>query len=301
MPATLHRPDVPEGLPVWRGNALLRSGLAVLPTGHAALDAQLPGGGWPTAGLVEVLQVLPVQHEWALLAPALAALVRRSPGLQPGPVVLVGAPGVPVPPRQGWDGRGGRVLAAPAAADLVPFCPGLAARGLPPERLLWVQAGDAAARLWACEQALRCADVPAVLAWLPTLGRTACGDALRRLHIGAMEHGKPLFVFRPEAARHASSAAPLRLLLEGDAPGIGISPAGQEPLAGPPGHAVPGAEAAYVLRVHVLKRRGPPLASPVLLPAQPARLAALLAARQPAATVVVQPDRCHALDRAVAA
>ena len=61
---------------------------------------------------------------WQLLLPALAQ------GGQGGPVVLVGAP---------W----------------VPFGPALAAQGLPPERLLCVQADAPAARLWAAEQALR--------------------------------------------------------------------------------------------------------------------------------------------------
>ncbi|HJP97120.1 MAG TPA: DNA lesion error-prone repair protein ImuA, partial [Rhodanobacteraceae bacterium] len=39
---------------LWRGqgNALPRS---ALPTGFAALDAVLPGGGWPAAALSEVL------------------------------------------------------------------------------------------------------------------------------------------------------------------------------------------------------------------------------------------------------
>ena len=52
-----------------------------------------------------------------------------------GPVLLVGAPHAP-------------------------FGPGLAAQGLAFERLLRVDAGPPAQRLWACEQALRCADVP---------------------------------------------------------------------------------------------------------------------------------------------
>jgi protein ImuA len=164
---------------VWRVDELA-AGEAVLPTGHAALNAWLPGGGWPLDGLVEVLQARPGQHVWQLLLPALAQ------GGQGGPVVLVGAP---------W----------------VPFGPALAAQGLPPERLLCVQADAPAARLWAAEQALRCAEVAAVLAWLPQ----ARADQLRRLHLAAQQRQRLLVVFRTPAAQHESSPARLRLLLEG--------------------------------------------------------------------------------------
>ena len=43
-----------------------------LSTGLPALDAVLPGGGWPVGQLVEVLQTRPQQHVWRLLVPALA-------------------------------------------------------------------------------------------------------------------------------------------------------------------------------------------------------------------------------------
>ncbi|HZM34775.1 MAG TPA: hypothetical protein VFC18_09790, partial [Burkholderiales bacterium] len=39
---------------VWRG-AGLASPAPCLPTGFPALDAELPGGGWPTAALTEIL------------------------------------------------------------------------------------------------------------------------------------------------------------------------------------------------------------------------------------------------------
>ena len=97
---------------------------------------------------------------------------------------------------------------------------------------------------------MQCADVAAVLAWLPD----ARSAHLRRLQIAAHAYNKLLFVFRPLRAQQESSPAPLRLLLEGT-----LSEEGN-------------------LLVNVLKRRGPPLASPVLLDTRPARLAALLAA-----------------------
>jgi protein ImuA len=110
--------------------------------------------------------------------------------------------------------------------------------------------GDAPSLLWATREALQCGDVHCVLAWLPD----ARSAHLRRLQIAAHAHNKLLFVFRPLRAQQESSPAPLRLLMEGT-----VSEAGN-------------------LLVHVLKRRGPPLAAPVLLDTRPARLSALLAA-----------------------
>lgn len=224
----------------------------VLASGHAALDAQLPGGGWPLDGLIEVLQAQAGRHAWQLLLPALAQAVRA----QPGPVLLVSPP-------------------------FLPFGPSLAAQGLPGERLLCVHAAQPKARLWATEQALRCAEVAAVLAWLPR----AQSAELRRLHIAAQQHHRLLFVFRGEDARHEASPARLRLLVEGD------------PVAGP---------LSLQLQLQILKRRGPPLAHPLQLPAHPPRLAALLQARQgrvareAASAGAAQPGSLHALDRIAA-
>jgi len=236
---------------LWYGDELGAADTAILPTGHAALDAQLPGGGWPVGAMSEVLLPSPERHVWPLLLPALAAAARG----RGGPVVLVGAP-------------------------FEPFGPALAAGGLPPEAVLWVR-GDAP--LWACEQALRCADVAAVLAWLPQQARVA---ELRRLQLAAAQHEALLFVCRPDAA--AQSASPARLRLRA--------------AAGEGGR----------IDIRILKRRGPPLAAPLSLPAHGERLSALLAAsrwrRGPAQAAdahmarVVRlgarpPGEGHALDR----
>lgn len=240
------RPVDPARLPfVWRVQDLAAEE-AVLPTGHAALDAQLPGGGWPVGSMVEVLQQRAGPHVWQLLLPGLAQAIAR----QAGPVVLVGAP-------------------------YEPFGPSLQAQGLPGERLLCVRAEKSAARLWAAEQALRCAEVAAVLAWLPQ----AKGSELRRLQMAAQQQRRPLFVFRGIDARNDASPARLRLLVEG----------------------------VDCLELHILKRRGPPLESPLPLPAHCARMAALLEARkrrsaanQAPAPVLALPGRSHVLDRTAA-
>ncbi|MBK9236138.1 MAG: translesion DNA synthesis-associated protein ImuA [Rhodoferax sp.] len=205
---------------VWRADELARPPGLVLATGHALLDSQLPGGGWPVGALVEILQAQSGQNEWRLLLPALK---RRSAG----PVVMVGAPHVP-------------------------FGPGLAAQGLDLQSLLWITSAEPAARMWACEQALRCAPVSVVLAWLPQ----ARSEQLRRLQMAAAQYSKLLFVMRPVQAQDEASPAVLRLVLGGPAAG-----------ADEPGDA---------LCVNILKRRGPPLDQSIRLPARPGRLGALL-------------------------
>jgi protein ImuA len=191
------------------------------PSGYPALDAQLPGGGWPLDGLVELLQDAQAVSTgaciWQLLAVGLAARMADRRGV----VVLVNAPHLP-------------------------FGPALQARGISSERLVCVQADGAQSRLWATEQALRCADVLAVLAWLPQARRMQ----LQRLNVLAQD--KLLFVLREARARYEASPAPLRLLVQG----------GER------------------LEIQVLKRRGPPSMQPLDLPALPERLRGLLASRR---------------------
>jgi len=223
---------------VWRGRELAQAVEKTVATGHAPLDAELPGGGWPLGNLVEVLQQEAGRHAWQLLGPGLAAVLARSPD----PAVLV------QPPYQ-------------------PFGPALQAQGIAPERLLCVQAEKPAARLWAAEQALRCGEVCAVLAWLPQ----ARPEDLRRLHLCAQDGEKLVVVFRGVQARQQSSPARLRLLVGG----------------------------SEAIEVSILKRRGPPLLQPLVLPAQGARLAALLGARKGRRSALPIPVTAqeHVLDR----
>lgn len=221
---------------VWRAQDMNRDEL-VRASGYPGLDAELPGGGWPLGAMVEVLQSDATQHVWQLLAPALARQVQAGPQA----VVLVGAPAMP-------------------------FGPGLAARGLDPQRLLCVQAESLAQRLWVAEQALRCADVAAVLVWLPHTASARGGSAdlqmqLRRLQIAVPPQGL-LFALRPLAAQAEASCARLRLSVQTSGVAGGLV-----------------GSVADRLHIHILKRRGPPPLLPVELPLYPQRLADLLAAR----------------------
>jgi len=198
----------PPALPIWRadrvGSGAAGRHDASRPTGHAALDAELPGGGWPVAGLIELLLPAPGCGELRLLAPALAAL----------PLLWVAPP-------------------------FLPYAPALASLGLAPERLTVATPDGAADAAWAAEQALRSGALGAVLWWQGEERMATLPTTLRRLHLAAEAGHTPLFALRPATARAQSSPAPLRLAIE---------------TAGP-----------SRLAVEVFKRRGPPMAAPLVL------------------------------------
>src|SRR5882762_6617217 len=117
----------------------------------------------------------------------------------------------------------------------VPYAPALAAAGLDLTHLLIVTPASRRDALWAAEQALRSGGCHALAAWL----RKPRYAELQRLAVAAEASHAVAFLYRPLAAAAESSPACLRLALE---------PAGLE------------------LVVHIVKRRGAPLAAPLYLP-----------------------------------
>src|SRR5262245_5154998 len=65
--ALLDRPDL------WPGASLNRAGPTTVSSGFPALDAALPGGGWPAGALTEILPAHDGIGELRLLGPALAS------------------------------------------------------------------------------------------------------------------------------------------------------------------------------------------------------------------------------------
>jgi hypothetical protein len=165
--------------PVWRGGALAQA-IAALPTGFGALDAELPGGGWPRQGLTELLADEPGIGELELVLPALAALTRA----------------------------GRRVVWI--APPYVPYAPALAAAGMDLVNLLIVRPATHREALWAAEQALRSGSCHALAAWLP---RPRYAE-LQRLAVAAETSHAVAFLFRPRRAANESSPACVRLALE---------------------------------------------------------------------------------------
>ncbi|EPF1436929.1 MULTISPECIES: translesion DNA synthesis-associated protein ImuA [Pseudomonas] len=171
---------------IWKGQSAVPAGSS-LPTGHARLDALLPGGGWPEHALSEILHARDGVGELQLLMPTLARLTQAQRR-----VVLVGAPYVPYP--QAW-------LAA--AVDL--------------RHLVLLQASGRDA-LWAAEQCLRSGSCAAVLCW----PQQADDRALRRLQVAA-ESGQALgFAYRPLREAVNPSPAALRLCIETRPPRLRI-------------------------------------------------------------------------------
>src|SRR5919197_5979013 len=77
---------------LWRG-AALATAVATVPSSFAALDVELPGGGWPRQGLTELLTDEQGIGELGLVLPTLARLTRAGKR-----VVWVGPPHEPYAP-----------------------------------------------------------------------------------------------------------------------------------------------------------------------------------------------------------
>lgn len=162
---------------VWHAGRGVQAVATGEPSGHAALDAVLPEGGWPRGALTELLLPADGIGELTLLLPALARMSRRAER-----IVLVAPPCVPYAPA--WQAAG---------VDLAY----LAIVDAPPR--------DA---LWAFEQCLRSATCAAVVGW-PS---SADDRALRRLQVAADTGGGCAFAVRE--SRHAVNASPAALRLE---------------------------------------------------------------------------------------
>jgi len=162
---------------VWRGRS--RAAVETFSTGFPALDAGLPGGGWPRHGLVEILTPQPGVGELYLLMPVLAALSRVTPARWCTWVA---------PPHE-------------------PYAPALQSHGVALDRMLVVKTH---LPLWAHEQALRSGACEMALAWLPRVSPRA----IRRLQLAA-EQGRALGVlFRSQQFAQLASPAMLRVSLE---------------------------------------------------------------------------------------
>ncbi len=161
---------------IWRGSDCAPEPAAV-PTGFAALDAVLPGRGWPQGALTELLLAREGIGEIRLTLPALARL--QAAGRE---IVWI------EPPYR-------------------PYAPALAAAGVDLARLWIVRCRDRRDALWAYEQALRAPECGAAFAWLPLSDERL----LRRLQVAAREGRTWGVLWRRPGERGSAAAAPLRL------------------------------------------------------------------------------------------
>ena len=163
---------------VWKGRTETAPA-AAQPTGHAQLDALLPGGGWPEAALSEILLAAPGAGELQLLWPTLARLTRAGER-----IVLVAPPHIPYP--HAWFAAG---------VDL---------------RWMTLINADEREALWAAEQCLRSGSCAAVLCW----PRRIDDRGLRRLQLAAATGQTLGFVCRSLREAVNPSPAALRLAVD---------------------------------------------------------------------------------------
>ncbi|HEX4855162.1 translesion DNA synthesis-associated protein ImuA [Arenimonas sp.] len=160
---------------LWRGDGA--AAVSAEATGHPALDAVLPGGGWPRGAVSEILHAQPGMGELGLAVPLLVRLTQAH-----RPVAFI-------------------------APRCVPYAPALAARGVALAQVLVVETRQAVDALWAAEQLLH-ARAGAILLWAEP-----DATALRRLQLAAEQGGACALLFRGPAAARESSVASLRLQL----------------------------------------------------------------------------------------
>jgi cell division inhibitor SulA/protein ImuA len=169
---------------LWRTGRATGHRSSVVPSGFAALDAQLPGGGWPNPALIEVLNERPGIGELSLFLPALRSLCLRD---RASTIAWLNPPHLPYPPA-------------------------LAEQGLARMNQLVSKPLTATRTLWAMEQALRSEACAAVLAWMDAANM----HALRRLKLAANAGRCFGLLFRSPRQRALPSPATVRLLLSMD-------------------------------------------------------------------------------------
>jgi len=175
---------------VWRGRGAASTAPAI-PTGFAALDAYLPGGGWPRGAVTEICLAHYGAGELRLLLPAIARLAGRGADVDKWVV---------------W-----------VAPPFIPYAPALHQHGIDLDcQLLVHPRSGGKGVVWAVEQAIRSGSCAAVLAWV----QSAEPIELRRLQLAAESRDGWVVLFRPIDALREHSPAALRIALpEDDATG----------------------------------------------------------------------------------
>lgn len=172
---------------IWRGRRPGSWRAPVIPSGHTALDAVLPGGGWPVGALTEIVAPVRGIGELRLLLPLMRRLVE--------------------------DGR--RLIWV--APPFEPYTPALVQAGIEIGRMLVVAVADRRRDLgWALELLLRHPETGLVLAWPEALPPAV----LRRLQLAAEEGGSLGLLFSRDVS--GGTMAALRLCIEAREDGLEV-------------------------------------------------------------------------------
>lgn len=168
---------------IWRASDTLREQnctqqtLSAIATGFQDLDQELPDGGWPSQGLVELLCAHWGTGEIPLLSPAMAQLSQQ-----------------------------GRWLAW-VSPPWQPYAPGLIHAGVDINNILIVKPSSEKEALWAMEECLQSGSCSAVLGW----PKHPLPQQLKRLNIAAQKGDSLCVLMRHEQQGQQPSPAPLRI------------------------------------------------------------------------------------------
>ncbi|WP_235001269.1 translesion DNA synthesis-associated protein ImuA [Nitrosovibrio sp. Nv4] len=164
---------------IWRGDALGSSTDPIISSGFDKLDKELPGGGWPTRNLIELLLPAEGLGEIRLLSPSLEQTTRSGRN-----ILLVSPPYIPY--MHAWEHL-----------------------DIDSRRIVIARVYKPAERLWVLEQGIKSTAFGTIIGWLPEVSQ----QTTRRLQIIARTAASLVFLFRPLSAQFEPSAAPLRILL----------------------------------------------------------------------------------------
>ena len=170
---------------IWRASDAVREQQCLeqtassLATGFSALNRELPGGGWPRQGLMELLCPRWGTGEIPLLSPAMARLSQQ-----------------------------GRWLAW-VSPPWLPYAPGLVSAGIQTEQMIILQPRSDRDALWAMEECLQSGQCSAVLGW----PRKVLPQQLKRLNLAARKGDSLCVMMRDESCVQQPSPAPLRIQL----------------------------------------------------------------------------------------
>jgi len=163
---------------VWLGSEGRKQETDGIPTGYPALDAILPGRGWPGNALVEMVTPQWGFGELQLLLPLMRTITGQARWM-----LWVNPP-------------------------YIPYAPGLASAGVDIHYLAIVDAQSACRdAMWSVEKALQSDSCGLVVAWLDALPNAV----VRRLQLAADEGKTAGVLFRRHDAKHSPAALQLRL------------------------------------------------------------------------------------------
>lgn len=164
---------------LWRGSEQQPADQQTIATGFAELDKALPGGGWRSGTLTELLAEHHGTGEFSLLLPVLKSMTQQ------------------------------RLWTALVHPPYLPYAPALTNAGIQLDRVLVVDADNDKDTLWSAEQLLRAGLFGTVICWL----HKTTPRQQRRLQLAAEAGRSWAVAYRPASAAKVNSPAALRMTL----------------------------------------------------------------------------------------